>query len=111
VPQVLLVLQELLAQLEQREQQAPPEQQAQWPDQLVLLVHLVQQQLLELQVHQVFKEQLVQLEVLVQQDQLEPLVLKEFFMWALRHPLHQVLVMFGLIQTMHVTMFTTIRIG
>jgi len=74
-------------------------------------VHLVQQQQLELQVQQVFKDQLVQQEVLVLRVQLEPLVLKEFFMWALLHPLHQTLVMFGLIQTMHVTMFTTIRIG
>jgi hypothetical protein len=74
-------------------------------------VHLVQQQLLELRAHQVFKDQLVQLEVLVLRDQLDLLVRKEFFMWALLHPLHQMLVMFGLIQTMHVTMFTTIRIG
>jgi hypothetical protein len=71
----------------------------------------VQQQQLELQVHQVFKDQLVQLEILVLRDQLDPLVLKEFFMWGLLHPLHQTLVMFGLIQTMHVTMFTTILIG
>jgi hypothetical protein len=74
-------------------------------------VHLVQQQLLELQVQQVFKDQLVQQEVLVLRDQLDLLVLKEFFMWVLLHLLHQTLVMFGLIQTMHVTMFTTIRIG
>jgi hypothetical protein len=74
-------------------------------------VHLVQQQLQELQVHKEFKDPLVQLEVLVQLDQLVLLVLKEFFMWALPHPLHQMLVMFGLIQTMHVIMFTTIRIG
>jgi hypothetical protein len=74
-------------------------------------VHLVQQQLQELQVHKEFKDPLVQLEVLVQLDQLVLLVLKEFFMWVLLHPLHQMLVMFGLIQTMHVTMFTTILIG
>jgi hypothetical protein len=74
-------------------------------------VHLVRQQQLELQVHQVFKDRLVQLEILVLRDQLDLLVLKEFFMWALLHPLHQTLVMFGLIQTMHVIMFTTILIG
>jgi len=74
-------------------------------------VRPVQQPQLEQLVRQVQRDRLVQLEVLVQQDQLEPLVLKEFFMWALRPPLHQALVMFGLIQTMHVTMFTTILIG
>jgi hypothetical protein len=80
----------------------------------VLLVQLVQQQLLELQVHRVFKEQLVLQDRLVLLDQLALQVLqvhKEFFMLGLLHLLHQTLVMSGLIQIMHVTMFTTILIG